>query len=164
MLTQNDLTRAPFLNAMMGSECSKHCKSMDCKSAVLAAQHLEVLTHILQCSGFIVNTEKLVLPPTQELEFLGMLVNTNTLLVSLLADKVKQIRAETIRISNMVSLSAHLLSHFLGKLSTATQVIPPAPLFYHCLQTDFQIALNNSNQDYEVLLSLSQPSQEKLSW
>jgi len=54
-----------------------------------------------------------------------------------------------------------LLSHFLGKLSAAIQAIPPAPLFYHCLQTDFQIALNNSNQDYEVLLSLSQPSQEK---
>ena len=64
----------------------------------------------------------------------------------------------------MVSLSAHLLSHFLGKLSAVTQAISPAPLFYHCLQTDLQVALNNSNQDYEVHLSLSQPSHEKLSW
>lgn len=28
-LPQNDLTRAPFLDAMMGSECSKPCKSLD---------------------------------------------------------------------------------------------------------------------------------------
>jgi len=69
----------------------------------------------------------------QELEFLGMLVNTNTLLVSLSADRIKEITAEAIRISNMASLSAHLLSHFLGKLSTATQAIPPAPLFFHWL-------------------------------
>ena len=38
----------------------------------------------------------------------------------------------------MVSLSAHLLSHFLGKLSAVTQAIPPAPLFFHCLQRDSQ--------------------------
>ena len=134
------------------------------ESAALAAQHLEVLTHILQCLGFIINTEKSVMSPTQELEFLGMLVNTNTLLLSLPADKVKQIRAEAIRISNMASLSARLLSHFLGKLSAATQAIPPAPLFYRCLQRDLQIALINSNQDYEIPLSLSQPSREELSW
>ena len=76
--------------------------------------------------------------PTQELEFLGKLVNTNTLLVSLSADKVKKMWAEAIKISNVVSLSDHLLSHFLGKLSTASQAIPSAPLFYHCLQTDLQ--------------------------
>jgi len=37
------------------------------------------------------------------------------LFVSLPADRLKEIRAETITISNMVSLSAHLLSHFLGE-------------------------------------------------
>ena len=133
-------------------------------TAVLAAQQLEVLTHILQCLGFIINTEKSVMSPTQELEFLGMLVNTNTLLLSLPADKVKQIRTEAIRISNMASLSARLLSHFLGKLSTTTQAIPPVPLFYRCLQRDLQVTLNKSDQDYEVFLSFSQPSQEELSW
>ena len=142
-LQQNDLTRAPFLDAMMGSECSKPCKSMDRKSVVLAAQHLKVVTHILQCLGFIINTKMSL---TQELKFLGMLVNINIpwnslsagRLTSLPADKVKEITAEAIRISNMVSLLTHLLSHFLGKLSTATQAIPPVPLFYHCLQRDSQ--------------------------
>jgi len=61
---------------------------------MLAAQHLEVLTHILQCLGFIINAEKSVISPTQELEFLGMLVNTNTLLLSLPADKVEQKSSE----------------------------------------------------------------------
>ena len=102
--------------------------------------------------------------PTQKKEFLGMTVDSNTLLVSLAADKVKQIQAEATRISNMTSLSAHLLSHFLGKLSAATQAIPPALLFYRCLQRDLQAALANNNQDYEALLSLSQSSQEELSW
>jgi len=127
---------------------------MDRKSAVLAVQHLEVVTRLLQCSGLIINTKMSL---SQELEFLGMLVNTNALLVSLPADRVKEIMAEAIRISNMVSFSAHLLSHFLGKLSTAT--LQPHYSFIACRET-----LNNSNQDYEVPLSLSQPTQEKLYW
>jgi len=50
---------------------------MDRKSAVLhvTAQHFEVVTRILRCLGFIINTKMSL---TQELEFLGMLVNTNT--------------------------------------------------------------------------------------
>ena len=48
---------------------------MDRKSTVLAVQHFEVVTHIFQCLGFIINTKMSL---TQELEFLGMLVNTNT--------------------------------------------------------------------------------------
>ena len=55
-------------------------------SAVLAAQHLEVLTHILQCLGFIINAEKSVMSPAQELEFLGMMVKTTTLLLCLPTD------------------------------------------------------------------------------
>ena len=134
------------------------------ESAVLAAQHLVVLTHILQCLGFIINTEKSVMTLNQELEFLGMVVNINTLLVSLPADKVKQIWTEAVRLSNMTTLSARLLSHFLGKLSAATQAIPPAPLFYCCLQRDLQAALADNNQNYEVPLTLSQASLEELSW
>ena len=133
------------------------------ESAVQARQHLEVLTHILQSLDFIINTEKSVMTPTQELEFLGMMVNTDTLLVSLPADKVKQIRAEAVRISNMNTLSARLLSHFLGKLSAATQAIPPAPLFYRCLQRDLQATLADNDQNYEAHLTLSQASVEELS-
>ena len=46
----------------------------------------------------------------------------------------------------------------------ATQAVPPAPLFYRSLQQDLQAALTSSNQDYNTLLSLSQASQEELSW
>ena len=64
------------------------------ESATLVRQHLEVLVHLLQCLGFLINFEKSVMSPTQELEFLGMVVNTDTLTVSLPADKIRQIRSE----------------------------------------------------------------------
>jgi len=126
-------------------------------TAVLAAQHLEVLTHVLQCLGFIINTEKSVMTPTQELEFLDTIVNSNTLLVSLLADKFRQRQSE-------YPTWPLCQPDFFGKLSAATQAIPSAPLFYRCLQRDLQVALVDSDQNYETFLSLSQASQEELSW
>ena len=102
--------------------------------------------------------------PSQNLEFLGMMVNTNTLLISLPSDKVKQIQSEANRISNMTTLSACLLSQFLGKSNAATQAVPPAPLFYRYLQQDLQAALAWGNQDYETLLSLTQSAREELTW
>ena len=48
--------------------------------------------------------------PSQELEFFGMRVNANALLISLPPDKVKQIWSEASRIFNMPTLSARLLS------------------------------------------------------
>lgn len=85
------------------------------ESAVLASQHLEVLVHILECLGFIINTKKSVMTPMQEIELLGVVVNSNTLLVSLPVDKRRQIRLKATQISNMTLLSARLLSQFLGK-------------------------------------------------
>ena len=60
----------------------------------------------------------------------------------------------------MASLSARLLSHFLGKLNTATQAIP----LHAYEETYVQVALVDSDQNYETLLFLSQASQEELSW
>ena len=134
------------------------------ESATLVRQHLEVLVHLLQCLSFLINFEKSVMSPTQELEFLGMVVNTNTLIVSLPADKIRQIRSEATRIFNMASLSACLLSHFLGKLNAATQAVAPAPLFFRYLQQDLHSTLAHGNQDYETLLSLSCQAKEELVW
>ena len=52
------------------------------QSALLIGQHLDVLTHILQCLGFIINSKKSVITTTQKIKFLGMVVNHNSLLVS----------------------------------------------------------------------------------
>ena len=134
------------------------------ESATLVRQHLVVLVHLLQCLGFLINFKKLVMSPTQELEFLGMVVNTNTLIVSLPADKIRQIRSEATRIFDMASFSARLLSHFLGKLNAATQAVAPAPLFFRYLQQDLQSALAHGNQDYETLLSPSCQAKEELVW
>ena len=122
------------------------------------------LVYLLQCLGFIINTGKSILKPTQSLEFLGFTVNTVTMELSLPPAKIKKIRAESRKLLEAEQLSARALSRLIGKMSAAHQVIPPAPLFYRHLQMDLASALRATGQDYESTLTLSSNSREELMW
>ena len=122
------------------------------------------LVYLLQCLGFIINTGKSILKPTQSLEFLGFTINTVAMELSLPPAKIKKIRAESRKLLEAGQSSARALSRLIGKLNAANQVIPPAPLFYRHLQMDLATALRAADQDYETSLTLSSDSREELMW
>ena len=102
--------------------------------------------------------------PAQSVEFLGFVVNAVTMELSLPAEKLKKIRAESRKLLEAGQVSARALSRLIGKMNAANQVIPPAPLFYRNLQMDLAAALRGSDQDYESSLTLSLDSKEELIW
>ena len=122
------------------------------------------LTYLLQCLGFTINTKKSVLDPTQSLEFLGFLVNSLTMELSLPTGKLKKIRAESRKLLGAEQITNRALSRLIGKMSAANQVIPPSPLFYRHLQMDLTESLRVSDQNYETTLTLSHESKEELTW
>ena len=98
--------------------------------------------HLLQCLGFTINREKTVLEPTQCLEFLGFMVNTVSMELTLPPKKLKKIRAESRKMLREVEqVSAHALSRLIGKMNATNQVIPLALLFYRNLQMDLTATL-----------------------
>ena len=122
------------------------------------------LIYLLQCLGFTVNMEKTVLDPSQYLEFLGFMVDTTKMELSLPAQKIKKIWAESRQILEVELVTARTLSRLIGKMNATNQVIPPAPLFYRSLQMDLTMALRRADQDYETHLNLSPDSREELIW
>ena len=90
------------------------------------SQHLEVLLFLLEALGFIVNWGKSYLDPAQELEFLGLLVDSQTLQLRLPGEKIKQIRKEATTLSERVNFSTST-SWFPGKLNAESQAILVAP-------------------------------------
>ena len=78
--------------------------------------------------------------------------------------KIKQIQAESQKLLEAGQISTRVLSRLVGKMSAASQVIPPAPLFYRSLQIDLKAALRTSDQDYESLLVLGPESRDELIW
>ena len=119
---------------------------------------------ILEGLGFIVNMEKSVLTPSQQIEFLGLLLNTTSMCLTLPGHKIRTIRKEAALLLRQGNFSARKLAQFIGKLNAASQAVFPAPLFYRHLQRDLQGALARGSQNYDTSLQLSRASREEVQW
>ena len=95
---------------------------------------------------------------------IGFMVDSIKMELSLPAQKMKNIRAESRQLLGAEHVTCRALSRLIGKMNATNQVIPPAPLFYRSLQIDLASALREGNQDYETTLALSPDSKEELIW
>ena len=124
--------------------------------------HLEALIFLLTGLGFIINVPKSITTPTQQIEFLGLKVDSVSLHLNLPREKLHHIRKEVRQHLQRPQVTARQLAQLMGKLHAASQAVLLAPLFYQSLQGDLQRALSFTNQNYNAVLSLSTQAQEEL--
>ena len=127
-----------------------------------ACQQIWAVIDLLESLGFLVNYQKSVLDPTQELTFLGFILNSARKEVKLPQSKVLQIQTEARRLLAQEKVSARALASFIGKLSSAILAIYPAPLHYRSLQQLKHRALRVAN--FDSLMTVSPPAQQDLRW
>ena len=89
--------------------------------------NLDILT-LLELLGFVVNYQKQPQNPIQSIEFLGVLVNSVTLDMSLPLKKVKSIRRECRKVLENPNITVTDLARLLGKLSASIKAVFPACL------------------------------------
>ena len=89
---------------------------------------------MLEALGFLVNFKKSVVRPSQEIEYLGFLINSVQKQIKLPPNKLNQIKREARQLLAQARVSARALAKFIGKLSAAILAIHPAPLHYRSLQ------------------------------
>ena len=99
-----------------------------------AHRDASLMVYLLENLGFIVNREKSILFPSQEMEFLGVLINSQTMEFSLPKDKVSNIRKECRKLVSLQAASLSDLAHLIGKLTATKAAVFQAPLHYRALQ------------------------------
>ncbi len=119
--------------------------------------------HLLENLGFVVNLPKSHLNPTQTLEFLGFLVNTQDMTLVLPQGKVTAIKHLCTQIMSQKEVTVRDIVRLIGKLTASIQAIFPAPLHYRQLQSLKNKALQ-SKGTYDTLVSLNQACREELQW
>ena len=135
------------------------------ETAERARDHTNGLIYLLENLGFLVHPEKTVREPTQEIEFLGMIVGSKTRELRLNGQKLKKIRLEAAKIRDQLATpSAREVSRLLGKFNSVSQAVPPGPLFSRALQRDLAAALESGDQCYETPCHLSHAAREELAW
>ena len=133
------------------------------ESIDLAKEHTAALTYLLENLGFLLS-EKSVSKPAQEMDFLGMVVDSVAMRLKIPGGKIKKNRQEARGLLNPTAVSAREVSRIIGKMTAMSQGIPPAPLFYRCLQRDLSRALERGQQSYETACPLSHGVREELQW
>ena len=101
-----------------------------------SADHTSALFYTLENLGFIVHPEKSMTQPTQRVEFLGMIIDSTSMELQVLCPKIKKIRAEARNMLQASNISAREVSRLIGKMTSVTQAIPQASLFYRNLQRE----------------------------
>ena len=133
-------------------------------SKELIQEHTYVTIFLLENLGFIINNKKSLLEPSQEIEFLGMIVSSQTMDLKLPGEKIKKIRSEARNILDSTTPSARSLAQLLGKLNATTPALQVAPLFSRALQTCLRQSLASGAQSYQSSVTLSSQAVEDLQW
>ncbi|XP_056388255.1 uncharacterized protein LOC130283090 [Hyla sarda] len=133
------------------------------RSKSQASLHMSWTISLLHTLGFVVNREKSVLVPAQEMEFLGFLVDTNRALLRLPKSKLALIRKEIRAVLRKGCLSLRILARLVGLLAASIQAIFPAPLHYRALQR-LKILHLRQGLRYADKVPLCPAATEELHW
>ena len=118
---------------------------------------------LLQSLGFLINVKKSVFEPTQKIEFLGMVVDSVEMTLSLPEEKVIARRKQCSEMLEREKVPLRELSKLVGRLSASMLAILPAPLQYRGLQRQ-QIFELKEQGSYDHLVELTVEVKEEINW
>ncbi|CAB3993566.1 reverse transcriptase [Paramuricea clavata] len=110
---------------------------------------------LLQNLGFVINWEKSVLQPSHTMEYLGFVINSLELKLSLPETKMNHLVQSCRDLIQQQVSSVRTIAKVIGKLTSSMQAVFPAPLHYRHLQR-LQINGLLTGKSYETMASLDQ--------
>ena len=125
-------------------------------------RHKTLAISLLESLGFLINYEKSNLTPSQQIVFLGVLVDSASMQFILPQQKAVQIQKEC-RLLNTNRPTIRHLSRVLGLLEVCRPAIWSAPLHYRQLQT-LQINALQRWANYNAPVYLTPSAKSDLSW
>ena len=118
---------------------------------------------LLHHLGFVINFKKCVLEPTQEIEFLGMIVNSKTLTLSFSQEKVPKIKSQCLEVYRAQEITLLERTRLLAALTSTIQAILPARLQFRYLQHQ-QIETLKRSVSYMATVTLNAMVKKELAW
>ena len=119
---------------------------------------------LLQDLGFVINLKQSVRTTSQEMEFLGMVINSKEMTIFLPEEKLQKVKLQCLDLYQSPQVSILQLTKVLGHLMSTIQAVLPAGLNSHFLQQQ-QIQALKEKKSYLANITLNSDSkQELLCW
>jgi len=130
----------------------------------LVQEHFQTVVTLFHNLGFVISWKKCSPFPMKSLEFLGLLLNSETMTFSLPDDKIRKIQRECRHLMRKRVVSGRHLAHIIGLLTSTIPAIAPAPLHYRSLQRCQVAILSTNSQQYDAVVPLSRSAKKDLTW
>lgn len=125
---------------------------------------LKLVLDVLDYLGFVVNFGKSVLDPCQQLEYLGLLIDSNLLSLSLppgKVDAISKLCLDSLGSGKSWRVSLRDLAKIMGNFSWAIPAVPFAQGHFRKLQAFY---ISYSHGDLDKLVSLTPDARDDLLW
>ena len=138
------------------------------QTRLLCLKQSRFLVTFLQKLGFRINLEKSSLAPSQIKEWLGFVIDSRSMTISLPQKKIDNLieKAQDLKAGMRVTLRE--ISQFLGLCNSSKPAVLQAPLHYCSIQRllirNLRRFLNPCQPDYLTVVTLDTPSIQDLDW
>ena len=125
---------------------------------------LHKATRLFDSLGLTISVNKSVLEPVQKIEYLGFVLNSMNMTVSLTVVKKNKIRSLARKLLNLVKFPIRLLCSFIGNVVAAEPGVYMAAYFYKKLELQRNIALNENYGDFDAIMFNNEIIKSELKW
>ena len=114
--------------------------------------------------GLVAHPGKSVFNPSQQLEFLGFILNSVSMTIRLTPEKAVGLKTTCHALLTNPSPTIRELARVVGKIVSSFPGVMYGPLHYRMLERDKILALQTSCWDFDKHMSLSPEAKSELSW
>lgn len=114
--------------------------------------------------GFVVHKNKSILIPTKEIVFLGNIINSETMTVSLPQEKKETIANECERLLNKQTAIIREVARVLGLIVSSFSAVDHARLYYREIEKAKIFALKKSCGNFDAQMKITSNMREELNW
>jgi hypothetical protein len=129
-----------------------------------AVEYGRIAADLFQDLGFMISIKKSVLTPTRQIEFLGVIINSEDMTVSLPTDKAIKIVQEVERLIDSETCSIREMASVLGKLQATSSANAFAALHTKELEKAKNLELKCHRGRFDDIMQVSEEIKRELRW
>lgn len=139
-------------------------------SVLLAQTREECLRNVVdtvqlfRSLGFIVHPVKLVLEPSQTIQYLGVIIDSRTMTVRLTDERAKNLQTSCQKLLKQKTSTIWEVAIVIGKIVASFPAVRFGALHYRQLEEEKKAALLRSRWDYDGFMTLSPSAEPELTW
>ena len=127
-------------------------------------ENIDNTVNLLSSLGFTIHREKSVLKPTTRLKYLGFILDSEKMTVSLSPEKAVNIQQSCLELKDKKETTIRELARVIGKIVACFPGTKFGPLYYRKLEKLKILALKKAAGNYEAVTWLTKEAKQELEW